>query len=69
MLDIYRAVHAPKVFSLHSYPPKDKCAVSCQMGQAMASLLEAAQSGMEDALNSVSLAEFIAKLELASRPS
>lgn len=69
MLDIYRAVDAPKVFSLHSYPPEEKCTVSCRMSEAMNCLLERAQTGMENGLASMSLADFISKLGLCSDPS
>lgn len=63
MLDIYRAVNAPKVFSLHTYPPQEKCSVSCRMKYAMTGLLDQAQEGMEDSLSRRSLSELIDELD------
>lgn len=63
MLDIYRAVDGPKVFALHSYPPEQKCSVSCRMNKAMNSLLGEAQRDMEAALAKTSLADFMSALK------
>jgi predicted TIM-barrel fold metal-dependent hydrolase len=35
LLDIYRAVEAPKVFTIHGYPVKRDCAVSCGIKGAL----------------------------------
>lgn len=63
MLDIYRAVEGPKVFALHSYPPEEKCSVSCEMKKVMTRLLTHAQDGMEERLESQTLADFVAQLK------
>jgi len=63
LLDIYRAVEAPKVFALHSYPPEEKCSVSCRMKKVMTGLLDQAQEGMEKSLKEQSLADFVTQLK------
>lgn len=63
MLDIYRAVNAPKVFSLHTYPPQEKCSVSCRIKYAMTGLLDQAQESMEESLSKRTLSTLIRELE------
>lgn len=63
LLDIYRAVEAPKVFALHTYPPEEKCSVSCQMKNVMTGMLNQAQDGMEKSLAEQTLADFVAQLK------
>jgi Rrf2 family protein len=63
LLDIYRAVDAPKVFALHSYPPEEKCSVSCRMNKVMTGLLDQAQDGMEQSLAGKTLAQFVGELK------
>lgn len=69
MLEIYHAVDAPKVFSLHSYPPEENCAVSCRMNKAMIGLLGEAQNGMENSLAATTLADFLSDLEACAEAS
>ena len=63
LLDIYRAVDAPKVFALHTYPPEERCSVSCRMNKVMNGLLTDAQKSMEQSLGEKTLAEFIADIK------
>jgi Rrf2 family protein len=62
LLDIYRAVDAPKVFALHCYPPEERCSVSCRMNKVMSDLLDEAQTGMEQSLGERTLADFISEI-------
>jgi len=63
LLDIYRAVDAPKVFALHAYPPEERCSVSCRMNKVMNALLTDAQKSMEQSLAEKTLANFIAEIK------
>ena len=62
LLDIYRAVDAPKVFALHQYPPEKRCTISCRMKHALTEVLDEAQAGMEQSLQEKSLADFLKSL-------
>lgn len=64
LLEIYRAVDAPKVFALHSYPPEERCSVSCRMNKVMTGLLGEAQTSMEKSLARKTLADFISEIRV-----
>ncbi|HTH46761.1 MAG TPA: Rrf2 family transcriptional regulator [Candidatus Limnocylindria bacterium] len=59
LLDVYRAVDAPKVFAIHSYTNQQTCPVSCNIKAALENALAKTQSGMESSLAQISLAEVI----------
>jgi Rrf2 family protein len=59
LLEIYRAVEAPQVFSLHTYSSKKSCVVSCGIKRAMAEVLADAQGMMEKSLKNRNLADII----------
>jgi DNA-binding IscR family transcriptional regulator len=59
LLDIYRAVEAPKVFAIHGYPVKRDCAVSCGIKGALDEVLDLAQQSMESGLKKVSLSDVL----------
>jgi DNA-binding IscR family transcriptional regulator len=61
MLDIYKVVKAPPVFSIHEYPKEKMCRTSCTHKQAMAELLEDAQRVFEARLGQRKLSELVAK--------
>ncbi len=60
LLEIYRAVEAPKAFVIHDYPAKPACRVSCGIKTAMEKVLYRTQNSMEQKLGEISLAEIIA---------
>lgn len=62
LLDIYRAVDAPKVFALHQYPPEKRCSISCRIKNALTEVLDEAQARMEQSLQERSLADFLMSL-------
>lgn len=62
LLDVYRAVGAPRAFAIHHYPALETCQVSRNIKRSMEKVLCRAQKSMEESLESVSLAEFIADL-------
>jgi Rrf2 family protein len=63
LLDIYRAVDAPKAFSIHSYPEQKTCRVSSNIKPALAKGLSKTQKAMEAALDNISLAEIMTDID------
>ncbi len=63
LLDIYRAVEAPKVFAIHGYPVKRDCAVSCGIKEALDKVLDVAQQSMEAGLKKVTLSDVLTELK------
>lgn len=62
LLEIYKAVEAPKAFAIHDYPVQQHCKVSCAIKSSMDKVLEKTQSSMEKSLGEITLAEVIADL-------
>jgi Rrf2 family protein len=63
LLDIYKAVDAPKAFSIHKYSEQKACAVSCHIKTALENALAKTQREMEKSLAKTSLAEVISNLK------
>jgi len=61
LLEIYKAVGAPPVFSIHKYPKEKTCRTSCTHKEAMAELLEDTQQAFETRLGQRMLSEMVAK--------
>jgi len=62
LLDIYKAVEAPKAFAIHDYPEQKSCLVSCAIKSSMDKVLEKTQGSMEKSLDEISLADVIVDL-------
>ena len=62
LLEIYKAVEAPKAFAIHDYPAQQACMVSCAIKSAMDKVLEKTQCSMEKSLGEISLADVIADI-------
>lgn len=62
LLDIYKAVEAPKAFAIHDYPEQKMCAVSCTIKSSLEKVLSKTQHSMEESLGEISLADVIADL-------
>ena len=60
LLEIYRAVDAPKAFSIHSYAEHKACSVSCHIKGALEKALTKTQKAMEAELDKTSLAQITA---------
>jgi DNA-binding IscR family transcriptional regulator len=60
LLEIYKAVEAPPVFSIHEYPREKTCRTSCTHKQAMVELLEDTQRAFEARLGQRMLSEMVA---------
>jgi Rrf2 family protein len=63
LLDIYRAVEAPKVFAIHAYEIQQKCAVSCGIKTSLERVLDGSQRAMEANLKKITLAEVLADIK------
>jgi Rrf2 family protein len=63
LLDIYRAVDAPKAFSIHNYSEQKACAVSCHIKGALEKALARTQKAMETGLDETSLAQVISEIK------
>jgi len=59
LLEIYRAVDAPKVFSIHRYAEQKQCPVSCKIKTSLTGVLGQAQESLEKSLHGITLAEVI----------
>jgi Rrf2 family protein len=62
LLDIYEAVDAPKAFSIHTYPERKPCPVSCHIKAALENTLAKTQKAMEQNLAEISLAEILSEM-------
>ena len=65
LLDIYRAVEAPKAFAIHQYPAEKQCPVSCGIKPALSRVLADTQQAVEGSLQRKSLAAVISDLTKA----
>jgi Rrf2 family protein len=61
LFEIYKAVEAPPVFSIHQYPKEKACRTSCTHKEAMVELLEDTQRAFETRLGQRMLSEMVAK--------
>jgi Rrf2 family protein len=59
LLEIYRAVGAPKAFSIHAYSEQKVCHVSCHIKTALEKALAKTQKAMETSLAALSLAQIV----------
>jgi len=63
LLDIYKAVGAPKAFAIHAYPNQKACVVSCCIKKSLTKVLQKTQAGMEASLGKISLAEVLTDMK------
>jgi Rrf2 family protein len=61
LLEIYNAVGAPPVFSIHAHPKEKTCRTSCTHKEAMTELLGDTQQAFETRLGQRVLSEMVAK--------
>jgi DNA-binding IscR family transcriptional regulator len=62
-LEIYKAVDAPKAFSIHDYTERKQCPVSCRIKEALDKALEKTQHAMEVSLKDISLAQVVSHVK------
>ncbi len=63
LLDIYRAVGAPKAFAIHHYSEQKACAVSCNIKAALEKVLAKTQKAMESSLAEINLAQILSDVK------
>jgi len=63
LLDIYKAVDAPKAFAIHHYAAQRVCMVSCHIKAALEKALEKTQKAMEKSLAGISLAQIVSDVK------
>ncbi len=63
LLDIYKAVDAPKAFAIHSYAEQKTCFVSCQIKTALEKALAKSQKALEASLAEISLAQIVSDVK------
>lgn len=63
LLDIYKAVGAPKAFAIHHYTEQKVCMVSCHIKAALEKALEKTQKAMEKTLAEISLAQIVSDVK------
>jgi len=63
LLDVYRAVDAPKAFAIHNYPEQKVCTVSCHIKEALVHALTKTQKAMETSLAETSLARIVSDVK------
>lgn len=63
LLDIYKAVDAPKAFAIHSYTEQKSCTVSCYIKTALEKALTKTQKAMEASLAETSLAQIVSDIK------
>ena len=59
LLDIYKAVDPPPVFSIHQYPEQKACPASCTHKEALQGILNDTQRDFENSLKKRMLSEMI----------
>jgi Rrf2 family protein len=59
LLDIYKALDPPPVFSIHHYPEEKSCRASCTHKQALQGVLNDTQRDFENSLKKRMLSEMI----------
>ena len=59
LLEVYKAVEPPPVFSIHGYPKEKTCRTSCTHKEAMAEVLRDAQRAFETRLGQRMLSELV----------
>jgi Rrf2 family protein len=63
LLEIYRAVDAPKAFAIHHYAVQRQCPVSCRIKDALGKVLGKTQTAFENSLSKSSLADIVAEIK------
>ena len=62
LLDIYRAVESPGVFSLHRHPPSSRCPVGVNIGTVLHNVLGEVDSAVEQVLSNITIRDVVARL-------
>ena len=63
LIDIYRAVDAPKAFAIHNYPELKQCPVSCNIKDVLENVLDKSQAAVEETLGGITLASILTEMK------
>jgi Rrf2 family protein len=63
LLDIYKAVDAPKAFAIHNYAEQKICTVSCHIKAALEKALAKTQKALEASLDEISVAQIVSDMK------
>jgi|SRR5450432_1599996 Rrf2 family protein len=63
LLDVYRAMDAPKAFFIHNYAEQKVCLVSCHIKAALEKALTKTQKALEASLAEISLAQIVSDVK------
>ena len=63
LLDVYRAVECPGVFSLHRQPPSQHCPVGVNIETVLGEVFDGANSAVEQVLAKISIKDVVARLK------
>jgi Rrf2 family protein len=63
LLEIYRAVDAPKAFAIHRYPVEEECPISRGIKETLEKVLTKTQKSMETSLGKITLADLVGDLK------
>jgi Rrf2 family protein len=61
LLEIYKAVDPPPVFSIHDYPKTKKCRISCSHKEVLKDVLKETQLDFESSLENKMLSDMVEK--------
>ncbi|HXT01129.1 MAG TPA: Rrf2 family transcriptional regulator [Elusimicrobiota bacterium] len=62
LLDIYRAVDAPKAFAVHEHPARPSCPISCGIKASLQKVLDRTQASLEADLKKTTLDGLVSEL-------
>jgi DNA-binding IscR family transcriptional regulator len=63
LLDVYRAVECPGVFSLHRQPPSRHCPVGVNIETVLGDVFDEANSAVEQVLAKISIRDVVTRLK------
>jgi Rrf2 family protein len=63
LLDVYRALEFPGVFSLHRQPPSRRCPVGVNIETVLSNVLEEVDSAVEQVLAAITLEDLVKRLK------
>jgi Rrf2 family protein len=63
LLDVYRALEFPGVFSLHRQPPSRRCPVGVNIETVLSNVLEEVDSAVEKVLADITLEDLVKRLK------
>ena len=63
LLDVYKAVDAPKAIAIHDYSEQKACFVSCHIKNALGKVLAKSHKALEASLAEINLAQIVSEMK------